>query len=265
MKKLSRNLTVQVLTAIALGILVGALFPAVGASLQPVGDVFVRLIKMLIAPIIFLTVVLGMGSMGSLRQVGRVGGKALLYFELVTTLALLIGVMAANLLQPGTGINTRGVASQAAAAQQYARQAAGMDWGAFFLHIIPESFVGAFAQGDVLQVLVVAVLVGLALSRTPPAGRAALLPALEQLSHLFFGVLGLVMKLAPLGAFGDLAFTIGTYGLAALLPLAKLMGTVYITMAVFVFGVLSGIAYLYRFSLWRLLTAPIFPYAYSLP
>jgi len=253
MKKLSRNLTFQVLTAIVLGVLVGAFFPAVGTALKPLGQVFINLIKMLIGPIIFLTVVLGIGSIGDLKKVGRVGGKALLYFEIVTSLALLIGVAAANLTQPGAGIDTRGVAAKAAETQQYVTQATHLDWVAFFTHIVPESFVGAFAAGDVLQVLLIAILFGLALTRVSPTISAPLITTLDRLSHVFFGVLSMVMKLAPLGAFGGMAYTIGTYGLDTLLPLAKLMGTVYLTMLLFVFGVLGGIARYYKFSLWRLL------------
>jgi len=253
MKKLSRNLTFQVLTAIVLGMLVGAFFPALGTALKPLGQVFINLIKMLIGPIIFLTVVLGIGSIGDLKKVGRVGGKALLYFEIVTSLALLIGVAAANLTQPGAGIDPRGVAAKAAETQQYVTQATHLDWVAFFTHIVPESFVGAFAAGDVLQVLLIAILFGLALTRVSPTISAPLITTLDRLSHVFFGVLSMVMKLAPLGAFGGMAYTIGTYGLDTLLPLAKLMGTVYLTMLLFVFGVLGGIARYYKFSLWRLL------------
>ncbi|WP_078062837.1 dicarboxylate/amino acid:cation symporter [Solirubrum puertoriconensis] len=253
MKKLARNLTFQVLTAIVLGVLLGAFFPGVGAALKPVGETFIRLIKMLIGPIIFLTVVLGIGSMGSLKKVGRVGGKALLYFELITTFALLLGVAAANLVQPGAGIDTSAATGKAAETQKYAEQAAGMDWVAFFTHIVPESMVGAFAEGDVLQVLLVAVLFGLALTRMPEAVAKPLIATFDRLSHVLFGVLGMVMKLAPLGAFGGMAYTIGKYGLHTLLPLAKLMASVYLTMALFIFGVLGLVARYYRFSLWRLL------------
>ncbi|AYA36929.1 C4-dicarboxylate transporter DctA [Hymenobacter oligotrophus] len=253
MKKLARKLTFQVLTAIALGVLLGAFFPGVGAALKPVGETFIRLIKMLIGPIIFLTVVLGIGSMGSLKKVGRVGGKALLYFELITTFALLLGVAAANLVHPGAGIDTSAATGKAAETQKYAAQAAGMDWVAFFTHIVPESMVGAFAEGDVLQVLLVAVLFGLALTRMPEAVAQPLIATFDRLSHVLFGVLGMVMKLAPLGAFGGMAYTIGRYGLHTLLPLAKLMASVYLTMALFIFGVLGLVARYYRFSLWRLL------------
>ena len=253
MPKLFRNLTVQVLVAIGLGVLVGALFPAFGAGLKPLGDAFIGLIKMLIAPIIFLTVVLGMGNIGDLKKVGRLGGKALLYFELVTTLALVIGVAAANLIRPGVGVDTGRVAAGADATRQYTEKAAEMDWLAFFTHIIPDNFLGAFTSGEVLQVLLVAVLFGAALARVPASVSGPLLGTLERLSRVFFGVLSFVMKLAPLGAFGGMAFTIGKYGLAALRPLALLMGSVYLTMFVFIFGMLGGIARFYGFSLWRLL------------
>jgi aerobic C4-dicarboxylate transport protein len=260
MKKLTSNLTVQVLTAIALGVLVGTFFPTFGAALKPVGDTFINLIKMLIAPIIFLTVVLGIGGMGDLKKVGRVGGKALLYFEIVTTLALAIGITAANLSHPGRGIDARAsvatqTAAQAAEAAKYTAAATtgGMNWTDFFTHIVPHSVVGAFAEGDVLQVLLFAVLFGLALSRIPAEYGQPLLRTFERLSHAMFGVLALVMKLAPIGAFGGMAFTIGKYGLATLLPLGKLMLVVYLTMFLFVFVVLNSIMRFYGLSLWRYL------------
>jgi len=253
MKKLSRNLTFQVLTAIALGILVGTFFPEVGAALKPVGDTFINLIKMLIGPIIFLTVVLGIGSIGDIKKVGRMGGKAILYFEIITTFALVIGVTAANLVRPGAGIDTSGVAAEASKTAEYAEKGAHMDWVAFFTHIVPESFVGAFANGDVLQVLLAAVLFGLALTKVGPAIGQPLILTFERLSKVFFAILGFVMKLAPLGAFGGMAFTIGKYGIHTLLPLAKLMMTVYGTMALFIFGVLGLVGRYYGFSVWRLL------------
>ncbi|UOQ55467.1 dicarboxylate/amino acid:cation symporter [Hymenobacter cellulosivorans] len=258
MKKLSSNLTVQVLTAIALGVAVGALFPSFGAALKPIGDTFINLIKMLIAPIIFLTVVLGIGGMGDMKKVGRVGGKALLYFEIVTTLALVIGLTAANLTHPGAGIDARaGVATQTAAqaaeASKYTAQAGEMNWVEFFTHVVPHSVVGAFAEGDVLQVLLFAVLFGVALGRIPDAYSKPLIGTFERLSHVMFAVLGLVMKLAPLGAFGGMAFTIGKYGISTLLPLGKLMLVVYLTMFLFIFGVLNLIMRYYGLSLWRYL------------
>ncbi|MBX0289970.1 dicarboxylate/amino acid:cation symporter [Hymenobacter sp. HSC-4F20] len=261
MKKLASNLTFQVLTAITLGVLVGTLFPDFGAALKPIGDTFINLIKMLIAPIIFLTVVLGIGGMGDLKKVGRVGGKALLYFEIVTTLALVIGITAANLAHPGTGIDARASvatqsAAQAAEASKYTAQAAGgegMHWVDFVTHIVPHSVVGAFAEGEVLQVLLFAVLFGFALSRLPRELGEPLLKTFDRLSHAMFGVLALVMKLAPIGAFGGMAFTIGKYGLHTLLPLGKLMLVVYLTMFLFVFGVLNAIMRFYGLSLWRYL------------
>ncbi|TGE25355.1 dicarboxylate/amino acid:cation symporter [Hymenobacter aquaticus] len=258
MKKLTSNLTFQVLTAIALGIVVGALFPAFGAALKPIGDTFINLIKMLIAPIIFLTVVLGIGGMGDLKKVGRVGGKALLYFEIVTTLALIIGITAANLSKPGVGIDARAsvatqTAAQAAEASKYTAQAGEMNWVEFFTHVVPHSVVGAFAEGDVLQVLLFAVLFGMALGRISPTYSQPLIATFERLSHAMFAVLGLVMKLAPLGAFGGMAFTIGKYGLATLLPLGQLMLVVYATMFLFIFGVLNAIMRYYGLSLWRFL------------
>jgi len=260
MKKLTSNLTFQVLTAIALGIVVGSLFPDFGAALKPVGDTFINLIKMLIAPIIFLTVVLGIGSMGDMKKVGRVGRKALLYFEIVTTLALVIGITAANLAKPGHGIDARAsVASQgtaqAAEAAKYTTQATsgGMNWVEFFTHIVPHNVVGAFAEGEVLQVLLFAVLFGVAVSRLPVNYSQPLMQTFDRLSHAMFGVLAIVMKLAPLGAFGGMAFTIGKYGIATLLPLAKLMAVVYVTMFLFIFVVLNLIMRFYGLSLWRYL------------
>jgi aerobic C4-dicarboxylate transport protein len=254
LKRWYSNLTVQVLTAIALGVLVGALFPKFGAGLKPVADTFINLIKMLIAPIIFLTVVLGIAGMGSLKKVGRVGGKALLYFEVMTTLALAIGVGVANLTQPGAGVQAAAQAvlhngQQTSEVAKYAAQAGEMHWVEFFTHIVPESVVGAFAKGDILQVLLFAVLFGLAAGRLAPAVAEPLLRTFERLSQAMFGVLALVMKLAPLGAFGGMAFTIGKYGLATLLPLGKLMLVVYATMFLFIFGVLNLVLRYYKLRL----------------
>ncbi|TDN37849.1 C4-dicarboxylate transporter DctA [Hymenobacter sp. UV11] len=253
LKRWSANLTVQVLVAIALGVAVGALLPTAGAALKPVADTFINLIKMLIAPIIFLTVVLGIAGMGSLRQVGRVGGKALLYFEVVTTLALAIGVGMANLTQPGAGVQATAQAvlrdaRQTAEAAKFTAQAGDMNWVEFFTHVVPDSVVGAFAKGDILQILLFSVLFGLALNRLG-ASVAPLVRTFERLSQVMFGVLALVMRLAPLGAFGGMAFTIGKYGIATLLPLGKLMLVVYATMFLFIFGVLNLILRYYGLRL----------------
>jgi aerobic C4-dicarboxylate transport protein len=217
MKRWYSNLTVQVLTAIALGVVVGALFPAFGAALKPVADTFINLIKMLIAPIIFLTVVLGIAGMGSMKKVGRVGGKALLYFEIVTTLALAIGIGVANLTQPGAGVQATAQAvlhdsKKAEEAAKFTEKAGEMNWVEFFTHIVPDNVVGAFAKGDILQVLLFAVLFGLALNRMGKMGEP-LMKTFDRLSHAMFGVLAMVMKLAPIGAFGGMAFTIGKYGM----------------------------------------------------
>ncbi|QKG52089.1 dicarboxylate/amino acid:cation symporter [Hymenobacter sp. BRD67] len=253
MKRYYSNLTVQVLTAIVLGVVVGGLFPHFGAALKPVADTFINLIKMLIAPIIFLTVVLGIAGMGSLKKVGRVGGKALLYFELVTTLALAIGIAAANITQPGTGVQATAQAAlhdskQATEAAKFTTQAGELNWVEFITHIVPTNVVEAFAKGDILQVLLFAVLFGLALNRLGESAQP-LVKTFDRLSHAMFGVLGIVMKLAPLGAFGGMAFTIGKYGLATLLPLGKLMLVVYLTMFLFIFGVLNLILRAYQLRL----------------
>ncbi len=252
-KKLAANLTFQVLFAIALGVLVGGLFPKFGAALKPVADTFINLVKMLIAPIIFLTVGLGIAGMGSLNKVGRVGGKALLYFEVVTTLALAIGVGVANLTRPGAGLQALAAAvlhdaKSTAEAAKYTAQAGEMNWVEFFTHLVPTSVVDAFAKGDILQVLLFSVLFGLALNRLGPPAQP-LVQTFERLSQAMFGVLALVMKLAPLGAFGGMAFTIGKYGLAALLPLGKLMLVVYATMFLFIFGVLNLVLRYYQLRL----------------
>jgi len=253
MKRIFSNLTVQVLTAIALGVLVGALFPKFGAALKPVADTFINLIKMLIAPIIFLTVVLGIAGMGSLKKVGRVGGKALLYFEIVTTLALAIGIGVANLTQPGGGVQATAQAvlkdsKKIEEAAKFTEKAGEMNWVEFFTHIVPDNVVGAFAKGDILQVLLFAVLFGLALNRLGETAQP-LVKTFDRLSHAMFAVLGMVMKLAPIGAFGGMAFTIGKYGIATLLPLGKLMLVVYATMFLFIFVVLNLILRYYKLRL----------------
>jgi len=252
MKNLSRNLTFQVLTAILLGVLLGAFFPEAGAAMRPLGETFINLIKMVIVPIIFLTVVLGIGSIGNMKKVGRVGGKALLYFELITTFALIIGVVVANLVKPGLGVDTRGASTGAADTAKYASQAAEMDWVAFFTHIVPSNVFEAFAKGDILQVLFFSVLFGLALTKLGHYGEQILL-SFERFSRVLFTLLGMIMKLAPLGAFGGMAYTIGKYGVDTLLPLGKLMLVVYTTMFLFVFVVLNLVARIYGFSLWKYL------------
>ncbi|GAB3881769.1 dicarboxylate/amino acid:cation symporter [Spirosoma agri] len=248
--RLLNNLTVRVLIAITLGILTGYFFPETAAKLKPIGDLFINLIKMVIAPIIFLTIVLGISNMGDLKKVGRVGGKALLYFEVVTTGALAIGLLLANIIRPGDGVQTAAV--KGGDISKYTEQGAGMDWTEFFLHIVPSNAIKAFADGDIIQVLVFSILFGVGLARMGDVGKP-LIQTFERLSKVFFNILSVVMVLAPLGAFGGMAFTIGKFGLSTLLPLAKLMGTVYATMFLFVFVILNLILRYYKISLWAVL------------
>src|SRR5476651_552689 len=210
MKKIISNLTFQVLIAIILGVLAGVLFPAFAPSAKVISTTFVSLIQMLIAPIIFLTIVLGIASMGDIKKVGRVGGKALLYFEIVTTFALVIGVVVADLLKPGEGFihKTLDVSKIA----DYQKQAAEMNWVDFFTHIIPKNIFDAFAKGDTLQILFFAVLFGYGLTHMGKAGES-LIATFDKLSKVFFNIMKVVMKLAPIGAFGGMAFTVGTFGI----------------------------------------------------
>ncbi|OCX51875.1 glutamate/aspartate:proton symporter GltP [Mucilaginibacter sp. PPCGB 2223] len=250
MNKIISNLTFQVLIAILLGVLVGVFFPAFAPSAKVISTTFVSLIQMLIAPIIFLTIVLGIAGMGDIKKVGRVGGKALLYFEIVTTFALVIGIVVADLLKPGEGFihKTLDVSKIA----DYQKQAAEMNWVDFFTHIVPKNIFEAFAKGDILQILFFAVLFGYGLSHMGKAGES-LIGTFDKLSKVFFNIMKVVMKLAPIGAFGGMAFTVGTFGIKTLKPLGALMGSVYLTMFLFVFVVLNIICRLYKFSLWRYL------------
>jgi aerobic C4-dicarboxylate transport protein len=251
MKKLLSNLTFQVIVAIILGIIVGLYFKQFAPTAQIISKTFISMITMLIAPIIFLTIILGIAGMHDMKKVGRVGGKALLYFELVTTFALIIGVTVANLLKPGQGFVTR-VTADTSKLEVYQKAAAEMHWGDFIAHIVPANAFDAFAKGDILQILFFAVLFGFGLSRMGETGQS-LVGFFEKLSKVFFNIMRIVMKLAPVGAFGGMAYTIGTYGLGTLKPLAWLMGSVYITMFLFIFVVLNIICYLYKFSLWQYL------------
>lgn len=248
--RITRNLTFQVLVAVALAVLLGALSPAAGVAMKPLGDVFINLVKMIIAPIIFLTIVLGIASMHDIRKVGRVGGKAFLYFEVVTTVALGIGLVVANLTKPGAGIDVSSLA--AGDISQYTTAAKQLGFVDFVTHIVPSSIVGAFASGDILQIVFFSLIFGVALSALGEAGRPVA-AGLEKLSQVFFRITAIVMRVAPLGAFGAMAYTIGRFGVRALLPLANLMGAVYLTMALFIFVGLNLIARLSGFSLWELL------------
>lgn len=251
-KKLYQHLYFQVLVAIAIGASLGFFFPSAATKMKPFGDGFIKLIKMLIAPIIFLTVVVGIATIGDLKKLGRVGLKSLLYFEIVTTLALVIGLVVVKVFQPGVGINANASTLDMKAVEQYATTAKAQSTVEFFLHIIPDTIIGAFAQGEILQVLLVAVLFGVALTAMGGRGQMVL-DLLEKLSQTFFGIIAMVMKVAPIGAFGAMAFTIGKYGIGTLLPLMKVMLCVYITCLLFIFVVLGLIARANGFSLWKFL------------
>jgi aerobic C4-dicarboxylate transport protein len=247
MAKLHKNLTVQVLVAILLGVVIGAVAPDVGKKMKPLGDLFVNLVKMVIAPVIFLTIVNGIASMHDLKKVGRVGGKALLYFELVTTFALLIGLAVVNIVKPGQGLSTATLSKGDISA--YVTQGKAMGMLDFVMHVIPTSFTGPFVSGDVIQVVFLAILFGVALAMLGETG-TPLLNFLELVSKVFFKIVGIVMLVAPIGAFGAMAYTIGAFGLSALLPLGRLMLCVYSTMLIFIFVVLNLILRWYGFSLW---------------
>ena len=248
--RLGSNLTVRVLVAIALGALVGALWPDAGRAMKPIGDTFVNLVRMVIAPVIFLTIVGGVAHTTDLKRVGRVGLKALVYFEVVTTFALVIGLVVMNVLRPGEGIDASRVATGDVSA--FAAQGKELRFVDFLTHIVPSSVVGAFAQGEILQVVFFSILFGIALASLGPAGRPVV-RMLDRLMQVFFRIVGLVMVVAPIGAFGAMAYTIGNFGVASLLTLGRLMACVYATMALFIFVVLNLIARLAGFSLFRLL------------
>ncbi len=250
MRHIFSNLTFQVLLAITLGILVGAFFPGFAPHAKLISQSFINMISMLIAPIIFLTIVLGIAHMGDMKKVGRVGGKALLYFELVTTLAIIIGMFVANLLKPGVGIQVdEGDVNKV---KTYTDQADGINWAEFFAHIIPHNIFESLAKGDILQILFFAILFGYGLNKMGETGHS-LLGTFDKISKVFFNIMKVVMRLAPVGAFGGMAYSVGTYGLHTLLPMAKLMGAVYLTCFLFIFVVLNAICRFYKFSLWQYL------------
>src|SRR6186997_2305134 len=244
------HLYVQVLTAIVLGILLGHFYPQLGEAMKPLGDGFIKLIKMLIAPIIFCTVVHGIASMEDMKKVGRVGLKALIYFEIVTTLALIVGLIVVNILQPGVGMNTDVRSIDTKSIQVYTTKAGQQSTVEFLMHIIPNTVVGAFAEGEILQVLFFAILFAFALSMLGERGRPVL-AVIDIVAHAFFGIVGIVMKAAPIGAFGAMAFTIGKYGITTLLSLAQLMIAFYATCVIFVIFVLGGIAWLTGFNIFK--------------
>jgi len=249
-KRLWKNLTVRVLMAVALGVVVGIVWPETGKAMKPLGDTFVNLVKMVIAPIIFLTIVSGIATIGDLKHVGRVGGKALLYFEVVTTFALAIGLLVVNVTKPGAGLDVSSMAK--GDISKYTQQGEQMKFVDYLTHIVPSSVVEAFAKGEILQVVFFAVIFGVALTMSGEIGRN-ISDGCERLAQVFFKIVGIVMHVAPIGAFGAMAFTVGSFGLKTLLPLGRLMLDVYVTMALFVFVVLNIICRVSGFSLWEFL------------
>jgi aerobic C4-dicarboxylate transport protein len=247
-----RIVYVQVLLAVAAGILVGAFFPEFGKSLKPLGDGFIKLVKMMIAPIIFCTVVHGIASMGDLKRLGRTGFKALVYFEVVSTLALVIGLVVVNLLRPGEGFNLDVHTLDAKVSQSYLTKAHSTDKVDFLLNIIPSSFLGAFTSGDLLQVLFIAILTALAITFLPGRGQAVL-QVVEEGGKLFFGVMGIVVRAAPIGAFGAMGYTVGGFGLGSLNKLLALMMGFYLTSGIFVVVVLGLILKASGLSIFRYL------------
>jgi aerobic C4-dicarboxylate transport protein len=249
-KPFYKSLYVQVLTAIVIGAALGHFYPETGAAMKPLGDGFIKLIKMIIAPIIFCTVVVGIAGMEDMKKVGKTGGLALLYFEIVSTISLIVGLIIVNLVQPGGGMNidpstldTKGIAAYTGPGKMQSTTD-------FLMNIIPSTVVDAFAKGEILQVLLFAVLFGFALHRF--GGRGTLVfDFIEKTSHVLFSIVGIIMKVAPIGAFGAMAFTIGKYGIGSLLSLGKLMGTFYATCLVFIFVVLGIIAKLHGFNIWK--------------
>jgi aerobic C4-dicarboxylate transport protein len=246
------TLWVQVLLAIGLAIALGYFSPARAIAMKPLGDAFIKLITMIITLIIFCTVVTGIAGMQDMKKVGRVGGKALVYFEIVSTMALLIGLVVGNLVRPGSGFNVNPATLDAKAVADYAGQAKAQSATDFLMHIIPNTVVDAFAKGDILEVLLVAILFGFALSAVGPRCKP-LVDLFNALTHAVFGVVNILMRFAPIGAFGAMAFTVGKYGLISLGPLAKLIGTFYATSILFVLLVLGAIARAAGFGIIRFL------------
>ena len=249
-KPFYRSLYVQVLVAIALGVAIGHFYPQAGVALKPLGDGFVKLIKMAIAPIIFCTVVSGIAGMQNMKAVGKTGGLALLYFEIVSSVALVIGLVVVNLVQPGAGMHVDVATLNTSGITAYTQAGAQQSTIGFFLNIIPATVVGAFATGDILQVLMFSLMFGFALHRMGDYGRPVL-EFIDRIAQVMFNIIGMIMKVAPLGAFGAMAFTIGQYGVGSLVQLGQLMICFYITCVLFVLVILGGIARAHGFSILR--------------
>jgi aerobic C4-dicarboxylate transport protein len=251
-KPLYMSLSFQVLAGVVIAIILGYVTPSTAAAMKPLGDAFIRLITMIITLVIFCTLVTGIAGMDDMKKVGRVGGKALLYFEVVSSVALLVGLVVGNLVHPGSAFNIDPATLDAGAVAQYAGQAKAQTVSEFIIHIIPNTVVDAFAKGDILQVLLVSLLFGFALSMAGPRCKP-LVDALAALTQAVFGIVAILMRFAPIGAFGAMAFTIGKYGLSSLGPLAKLMATLYLTSIFFVVVILGAIARFSGFGILRFL------------
>lgn len=247
---LYKSLYVQVLTAIVIGVVLGHLYPETGAAMKPLGDGFIKLIKMIIAPVIFCTVVIGIAGMEDMKKVGKTGGLALLYFEIMSTVALILGLVVVNVWHPGTGMHVDLSSLDTKSLAAYTGPGKMESTVDFFFHIIPSSMIDAFAKNEILQVLLIAILFGFSLHKF--GGRGTLVfDFIEKFSHVLFGMVGLIMKVAPIGAFGAMAFTIGKYGVGSLLSLGQLMGAFYLTCLLFIFGVLGVVARVHGFSVWK--------------
>ena len=247
---LYRSLYFQVICAVVAGVLLGHFYPSVGADMKPLGDGFIKLIKMIIAPIIFCTVVIGIAGMEDMKKVGKTGGLALLYFEVVSTIALVIGIVLVNVFKPGEGMNIDVATLDTKAIAAYTGPGKLTGTVDFILNIIPNTIVDAFAKGEILQVLLIAVLFGFSLHKF--GGRGTMVfDFIEKISHVLFSIVNVIMKLAPIGAFGAMAFTIGKYGIVSLFSLGKLMGSFYLTCLIFIFVVLGLIARFHGFSIWK--------------
>ncbi len=245
-----KSLYFQVLVAITIGIILGIAAPESGAAMKPLGDGFIKLIKMIIAPVIFCTVVMGIAGMEDMKSVGKTGGYALLYFEIVSTFALVIGLVVINLVQPGVGMNIDPATLDASSVATYATSAENQSTVEFLLNIIPTTVIDAFARGEILQILLFSLLFGFALHAMGENGKPVF-NFIDTLSHVLFRIIGYIMKVAPIGAFGAMAFTIGRYGVESLISLGALMLCFYVTCLLFVFVVLGLIARLHGFSIWK--------------
>lgn len=250
LKNLIKSLYFQVLVAVGIGILLGYCYPTLGAEMKPLGDGFIKLIKMVIAPIIFCTVVSGIAGMEDMKAIGKTGGYALIYFEVLSTLGLIVGLIMVNWLQPGAGMNVDLTHLDAKDIAAFTAPGQIQTVSAYLLNIIPNTFVDAFVEGEIIPVLFVAILFGFSLHAMGEGGRM-ILELIDKISRVFFNIVGIIMKLAPIGAFGAMAFTIGKYGVGTLVSLSQLMGTFYLTCLIFIFLVLGTIAFFHGFSIWK--------------